>query len=168
MEPSGSAHTTSAGIVSITVRRSSDLLDRWAPCISADIGDMIPSLLPEDFTASPSGSYEWDVVAARVTGVLVILVGLLLAARACVASPAGDHPISSIFDPRSTPADTINQHSHFVLDITGMIFLVVFTLLTYAIVKFRQTTANADREPAQVYGSTPIELASTIIPILIG
>jgi cytochrome c oxidase subunit 2 len=55
----------------------------------------------------------------------------------------------------------------FVLAVTGVIFLVVFSLLTYAVVKFRGTAANADREPAQVYGSTQIELAWTIIPILI-
>jgi cytochrome c oxidase subunit II len=34
-------------------------------------------------------------------------------------------------------------------------------------VKFRATAANADREPAQVYGSTQIELAWTIIPVLV-
>jgi cytochrome c oxidase subunit II len=55
----------------------------------------------------------------------------------------------------------------FVLAITAVIFIVVATLLTYAIVKFRATAANADREPAQVYGSTQIELAWTVIPVLI-
>jgi len=55
----------------------------------------------------------------------------------------------------------------FVLAITGLIFLVVCTLLVYAIVKFRATPANAGREPAQVYGSTQIELAWTIVPVLI-
>jgi cytochrome c oxidase subunit 2 len=34
-------------------------------------------------------------------------------------------------------------------------------------VKFRATPATADREPAQVYGSTQIELAWTVVPILI-
>jgi len=34
-------------------------------------------------------------------------------------------------------------------------------------VKFRASAANADREPAQVYGSNQIELAWTIIPVLI-
>ena len=110
---------------------------------------------------------DWKAIAARVTGILVILTGVLLAAGLSTASPPGNHPIPSIFDPRSTPADTLNQHSHFVLAITGLIFVVVFTLLAYAVLKFRQTTTNADREPAQVYGSTQIELAWTIIPILI-
>jgi cytochrome c oxidase subunit 2 len=55
----------------------------------------------------------------------------------------------------------------FILAVTGVIFIVVSTLLIYAIVKFRATPARADREPAQVYGSTQIELAWTIIPVLI-
>src|ERR1700747_1425937 len=110
---------------------------------------------------------DWKAVAARVTGILVIVTGVLLAALVCVASPPGDHPIPSIFDPHSTPADALKQHSHFVLAIIGLIFAVFVPLLTYAILRFRQTTANADREPAQVYGSTQIELAWTIIPILI-
>jgi cytochrome c oxidase subunit 2 len=54
--------------------------------------------------------------------------------------------------------------SLFVLAITGVIFAVVATLLGYALVKFGGTTANADHEPPQVYGSTQIELAWTIIP----
>src|SRR5258707_14179780 len=110
---------------------------------------------------------DWEAVAARVTGIIVILTGVLLAARVCVASPSGDHPIPSIFDPRSTPAESIRHLSYFVLGITGVIFLVVFSLLSYVVVKFRRRVADAEREPAQVYGSTQIELAWTIIPILI-
>jgi cytochrome c oxidase subunit 2 len=110
---------------------------------------------------------EWRAVAARVTGILVILTGVLLAARLCVASPPGDHPIPSILDPRSTAAESIKHLSLFILAITGVIFLVVFTLLTYAVVKFRNRVTGTGREPAQVYGSTQIELAWTIIPILI-
>jgi len=110
---------------------------------------------------------EWKAVAARVTGIIVILTGVLLAARVCVASPSGNHTIPSIFDPHSTPAESIRHLSHFVLGITGLIFLVVFSLLSYAAVKFRRRVTDAEREPAQVYGSTQIELAWTIIPILI-
>jgi cytochrome c oxidase subunit 2 len=54
-----------------------------------------------------------------------------------------------------------------VLVITGIIFTVVFTLIVYSILKFRANSSNSDSEPAQVYGSTQIELAWTIIPILI-
>jgi cytochrome c oxidase subunit 2 len=73
----------------------------------------------------------------------------------------------SIFAPESTPAKAIVDLSMFVLGITAGIFIVVSGLLVYSIVKFRATPADVDREPAQVYGSTQIELAWTIIPILI-
>src|SRR5262245_58765056 len=75
--------------------------------------------------------------------------------------------ITSIFAPETTPAQWILDLSIFVLAITAIIFVVVAALLTYAMVQFRGTAANADREPAQVYGSTQIELAWTVIPILI-
>jgi|SRR5580700_2953737 cytochrome c oxidase subunit 2 len=110
---------------------------------------------------------EWQVVVSRVTGILVLLGGILLAAGLCNAAPSSDNSIPSIFDSRSTPAESIRHLSYFVLAITGLIFLVVFILLTYAVVKFRTRVTDAGREPAQVYGSTQIELAWTIIPVLI-
>lgn len=87
-----------------------------------------------------------------------------LAAAAANPSSTG---LTNIFAPESTPAKSIFNLSMFVLAITGIIFVVVFVLLVYSIAKFRDTAANSDREPAQVYGSTQIELAWTIIPILI-
>src|SRR6202043_3906782 len=69
--------------------------------------------------------------------------------------------------PHSTPAESIRHLSHFVLGITGLIFLVVFSLLSYVVVKFRRRVAEAGRVQAEVYGSTQIDLAWTIIPILI-
>src|ERR1700704_5721206 len=74
---------------------------------------------------------------------------------------------TNIFAPLSTPAQSIFDLSLFVLMITAVIFIVVFSLLVYALVKFRSNRANDTREPAQVYGSTQIELAWTVIPILI-
>src|SRR6266481_557480 len=110
---------------------------------------------------------EWRVIVGRVAGILVLLSGILLAAGLCNAASPPDNSVPSIFDPRSTPAESIYHLSRFVLAITGLIFLVVFGLLTYAIVRFRSRDANPKHEPAQVYGSTQIELAWTIIPILI-
>src|SRR5882757_7320290 len=110
---------------------------------------------------------DWGVVVGRATGILVLLAGILFAAGLCNASPSDDNPVPSIFQPHSTPAESIYHLSVFVLAITAMIFLVVFSLLAYAVVKFRNKAAGAEREPAQVYGSTQIELAWTIIPILI-
>jgi cytochrome c oxidase subunit 2 len=109
---------------------------------------------------------DWAAIISRVTGVALLLAGVLLAAGLCTATPQSN-PVPSIFDSHSTPADSIRHLSFFVLSVTGLIFLVVFSLLTYAVVKFRSRAADTDREPAQVYGSTEIELAWTIIPILI-
>ena len=110
---------------------------------------------------------DWQAIASPAVGILVLIVGVLLAASLCGASTPVDHPIPSIFDPHSTPAESIRHLSHFVLRITGLIFLVVFSLLSYVVVKFRSRAGSAEREPAQVYGSTQIELAWTVIPILI-
>jgi len=74
---------------------------------------------------------------------------------------------TNIFVPASTPAKSIADLSAFVLVITGIIFLVVFALLLYSVVRFRERAMDSGREPAQVYGSMQIELAWTIIPILI-
>ena len=73
----------------------------------------------------------------------------------------------NIFAPESTPAGAIVDLSVLVLSVTTVIFLVVAGLLVYALVKFRATSATVDREPAQVYGSTQIELAWTVVPVLI-
>ena len=89
-------------------------------------------------------------------------------AAAAAAEPAVS-PLSStsIFSPTTTPARTIVGLSMFVLAITGFIFCVVASLLVYCIVKFRGRTSTAAHEPAQVYGSNQIEVAWTVIPVLI-
>ena len=110
---------------------------------------------------------EWGLVASRAIGILVLLAGLLLAVGLCTASSGSDNQVPSIFDPRSPNANSLYHLSNFVLAITGMIFVVVFSLLAYVIVKFRDRTTVAWREPAQVYGSTQIELAWTVIPTLV-
>jgi cytochrome c oxidase subunit II len=74
---------------------------------------------------------------------------------------------TNIFAPVSTPAQSIFDLSIFVLIVTAAVFVVVFSLLAYAVVKFRKRSASDAREPAQVYGSTQLELAWTVVPILI-
>jgi cytochrome c oxidase subunit 2 len=104
---------------------------------------------------------------SKAAGIAVLLAGVLLAASLCFGAPSDPSPVPSIFDPRSTPSKSIDHLSYFVLSITGLIFLVVFALLVYVVVKFRKRQGYEGREPAQVYGSTQIELAWTVIPILI-
>lgn len=97
----------------------------------------------------------------------MLLAGALLAATLCFGAPADPSQIPSIFSPQSTPADSIFHLSLLVLAITGLIFAVVFSLLVYAVVKFRRRDDDDGREPPQVYGSNQVELAWTVIPILI-
>jgi cytochrome c oxidase subunit II len=94
---------------------------------------------------------------------------LTMFALSCLLLPpqALAEPSTSIFAPESTPAKSIVNLSVFVLIITGIIFAVVCTLLVYSVSTFRAKSVNADREPAQVYGSNQIEMAWTIIPVLI-
>jgi cytochrome c oxidase subunit 2 len=127
--------------------------------------------------AKTSQKADWPAIASRIVGIALLLAGALLAAGLCTAATkaqaqphaasAQPNPIPNIFEPHSTPADTIRHLSFFVLTVTGLIFVVVFILLTYVIIKFRARPRDTHDEPAQVYGSTQIELAWTIIPILI-
>jgi cytochrome c oxidase subunit 2 len=72
-----------------------------------------------------------------------------------------------MFAPVSTPAFAIREVSFLVLAIAMFIFIVVAGLTVYAIIRFRRRPGDAGREPPQVYGSTQIELAWTVVPFLI-
>lgn len=102
------------------------------------------------------------------------IVELAFAALICASEPAGfagpAQPALSptnIFAPASSQAQSILEVSNFVLVITASIFVVVFSLLAYALWRFRKRRAVAGREPAQVYGSSQLELAWTVVPVLI-
>src|SRR5690242_10426307 len=95
---------------------------------------------------------------------------LFISGAALAAFAAPSHPPLSptnIFAPVSTPAQSIFELSRLVLMVTSAIFIVVFSLLAYAVVKFRRRQGSNTREPAQVFGSIQLELAWTVIPILI-
>jgi cytochrome c oxidase subunit 2 len=106
---------------------------------------------------------EW-LRAVWGTGTAILLLLLLPG----LAFADGPQSVPSIFAPASTPASDIFSLSLFVLAITGGIFVVVAGLLTYVIIRFRDKGDKDDnREPAQIYGSMQIELAWTVIPVLI-
>ena len=105
---------------------------------------------------------------SRIRVAPLVLVGLcVLAATASAQSTPSPLSPTNIFAPVSTPADSIFGLSLFVLGVTAVIFVVVFSLLVYAVVRFRKRTDDDDREPPQVYGSNQVELAWTVIPVLI-
>jgi cytochrome c oxidase subunit 2 len=74
---------------------------------------------------------------------------------------------TTIFAPASTPAAAIFGLSTLVIGVTAVIFVCVWALLAYAVVRFRKRPDDDGSEPAQVYGSNQVEIAWTVIPILI-
>ena len=112
----------------------------------------------------PTDPLRWG----RSTVALTAVIALASAVGATAKSP-DDQPvqISNIFAPVSTPAALVSELSFLVLAITGGIFVVVGSLLAYSIVRFRRRRDDDGREPPQVYGSNPIELAWTLVPVLI-
>jgi Cytochrome C oxidase subunit II, transmembrane domain len=72
----------------------------------------------------------------------------------------------SIFSPASPSGEAISSLFILVLAITGGIFVVVEGVLIYSIFRFRRR-GDDSKEPPQVYGSMPIEIAWTAAPALI-
>jgi cytochrome c oxidase subunit 2 len=87
--------------------------------------------------------------------------------RAMPSVAQGALTTPSILAPESTSAHQVYALSQFVLVITGAIFVVVAGLLAYIIIRFHARKGDAEHEPAQIYGSTQVELAWTVIPVLI-
>jgi len=73
---------------------------------------------------------------------------------------------TSIFSTQSTPATEVDHLAYFVLVICALIFIGVSSLLIYALRRYRARPGE-NVEPPQVFGSVQIELAWTIIPVLI-
>lgn len=106
-------------------------------------------------------------LVSKLTGIAVLLTGFLLAAKLCFGAPENPPQIPNIFRPQSTPADSIFHLSLLVLAVTGLIFVIVFSLLVYSIAKYRKRAGDDGHEPPQVYGSNQVELAWTVIPVLV-
>jgi len=96
------------------------------------------------------------------------VLSLLFWSITTAADPGSAPPLSptNIFSPTSTPSHSILRLSLFVILVAAAIFAVVFSLLVYVVVKFGKK-AGDDQEPPQVYGSNQVELAWTVIPILV-
>lgn len=89
-----------------------------------------------------------------------LLVTLVPAATAAASSPA-------IFSPASTPAFVIRDLAWLVIAVCAVIFVTVGGVLAWSIVRYRARAGDSSREPAQIYGSRPIEIAWTIVPAII-
>jgi cytochrome c oxidase subunit 2 len=79
-----------------------------------------------------------------------------------------EHRIADIFKPLASPAEAEKNIAYFSFAITGVIFVVVAGLIVFTLWKFRRKHGDNELdEPPQVYGSNQIEVAWTVIPVLI-
>ena len=92
---------------------------------------------------------------------------LLLSSIAATATTALAGPENlSIFDPISPAATPIRDLFMLVFGVIGIIFVVTEGALIWSIIRYR-AKGDETTEPPQIYGSNPIELAWTVIPIII-
>jgi cytochrome c oxidase subunit 2 len=78
-----------------------------------------------------------------------------------------DTPDFSTFHPVSTSGGEIRNLFILVLVITGLILALVWGVLAYNLLTAKRWRGPDDPQPAQVYGSMPIETAWTAAPLLI-
>lgn len=77
------------------------------------------------------------------------------------------HPSGNMFRPLATPARLVSELSELTVVICLCVFIVVAGLLAYAVIRFGYREGDSRSEPPQVYGSNQVEIAWTVIPILI-
>jgi cytochrome c oxidase subunit II len=102
----------------------------------------------------------------RTNGKCSLLVVMTTGLLARTAYGAPDQ-VTSIFKPLSTPAESEYQVALLTMAVCGVIFVIVGGILLYTIIRFRYRPADNGSEPPQIYGSNQIELAWTVLPILI-
>jgi cytochrome c oxidase subunit 2 len=83
------------------------------------------------------------------------------------AARAEEHSFASILRPLATPARAEYELTLLVAAVCLGLFLVVGGLLAYAVYRFRERGPITHDEPPQLYGSNQVEIAWTVIPILI-
>ena len=109
----------------------------------------------------------------KTAGVWITLVTCTVATTAsaapiCAPGMMPNAGVPSMFDPRSAPAEMILDITWLVTAICAVIFIIMQGLIIWAIIRYRAKHADGEgSEPPQVYGSNPVELAWTVIPLLI-
>ncbi len=100
----------------------------------------------------------------RKPGALLLVAALALS----VAGPAlaGNGGVAPV-QPASPNAGSIRDAYWLILAVTGAIFVIVETALVVFVVRFRRGRRAAAAEGAQIHGSTSLEIAWTVVPVLI-
>jgi cytochrome c oxidase subunit 2 len=108
----------------------------------------------------------WFLFPLLVAAWLACEVAGVDAAPVCTPMGGAQLQSTSILTPISPPAREIHSLAALVVAICAAIFLVVEGALVWAIIRYRRP-AGERGEPVQVFGSNPIELAWTVIPLVI-
>jgi cytochrome c oxidase subunit 2 len=90
----------------------------------------------------------------------LLVVALVLGLTAC-SDP------QTIFDPKGTNAEKINDLQIPVFIAAGVVGLIVAVMLLYVMFTGRRRRITEDDEPRQVHGNTRVEIGWTIVPFLI-
>jgi cytochrome c oxidase subunit 2 len=102
-------------------------------------------------------------VRPKLRAVLLAAAFALVAAAPAVAGNGGVGPVP----PQSPNAQAISDTYWLILALTGAVFVIVETALIVFIVRFRRGRRSAAAEGPQIRGSTRLEIAWTIVPVLI-
>ena len=94
---------------------------------------------------------------------VLVLLGMLVAAAPALADNGGLTPV----EPASENAQAIRDAYILILFVTGFVFVVVETTLVVFLVKYRRGKRPREGEGSQVRGHTRIEVAWTIVPVLL-
>jgi len=107
-------------------------------------------------------------VVCSVTMLAVLTAPSFAVDVAPICTPTGGEPLqsTSILSPISPPAREIHSLAALVVGVCAAIFIVVEGALLWAIIRYRRRAGDRG-EPVQVFGSNPIELAWTVIPLVI-
>jgi len=116
---------------------------------------------------SRNGARPTGAVGRALSWVYCLVTFILIQQGVLAAERTDPALVPNIFASESAPAHAISHLAAFVLVITAAIFVVVAGLLLYAIVRFRRRANDDGTEPAQIYGSGPVETAWTTVPFLI-
>ena len=138
----------------------------------------VSAYMPVEHEVAQQEAVASPAEAGRAIGELDARLGGQMEICSSDVPPVSGAGVTNIFSPNSPPAREIRDLSYLVFAICIAIFVIVQGFLAVAIVRgvkaaraakleaARNPTA-ARREPVQVYGSVPIEIAWTVIPVII-
>jgi cytochrome c oxidase subunit II len=102
-------------------------------------------------------------VRRQLLAAAAVFLGALALSVPAVAGNGGATPV----DPESPNAEAIVDAYYLVLVITGVIFVLVEAALVVFIVRYRRRGRPRDAEAPQIHGHTRLEIAWTVVPVLI-